>query len=197
MGQVNTTTGADKLTNLYFVRHAHSIYTPNELNRPLSERGFDGATIVTKLLKTEEIGIVVSSPYKRAVQTVKGIAEYINTEVEILDGFKERTLTTVPANDFNLAITKVWEDYSFSWEGGESNIVAQKRGVETTLNILEKYKGENVVIGTHGNIMVLIMNFFDSQYDFSFWQNLDMPDIYKLTFNGKVLRNVEKIWERI
>lgn len=185
------------MTNLYFVRHAHSIYTPDELNRPLSERGFSDAKIVTKLLKTEEIDIVVSSPYKRAVQTVKGIAEYINTEVEIIEGFKERTLTTGLANDFTLAITKVWEDYNFSWEGGESNTVAQKRGIETTLNILEKYKGENVVIGTHGNIMVLIMNFFDSQYDFSFWQNLEMPDIYKLTFKGKVLTNVEKIWGRI
>ena len=189
--------GADKLTNLYFVRHAHSIYTPDELNRPLSERGFFDVKIVTKLLQTEEIGIVVSSPFKRAVQTVEGIAEYINKEVEIIDGFKERTLTTVPADNFNLAITKVWEDYNFSWEGGESNIVAQKRGVENTLNILEKYKGENVVVGTHGNIMVLIMNYFDSQYDFSFWQNLDMPDIYKLIFHGKVLRNVEKVWERI
>lgn len=185
------------MTNLYFVRHAHSIYTPDELNRPLSERGFVDATIVTKLLKAKEIGIVISSPYKRAVQTVEGIAKYINKEVEIIDGFKERTLTTVPADNFNLAITKVWEDYNFSWEGGESNIVAQKRGVENTLNILEKYKGENVVVGTHGNIMVLIMNYFDSQYDFSFWQNLDMPDIYKLIFHGKVLRNVEKVWERI
>ncbi len=185
------------MTNLYFVRHAHSIYTPDELNRPLSERGFSDVKIVTKLLEMEGIDIVVSSPYKRAVQTVKGIAEYINTEVEIIDGFKERTLTTIPANDFTLAIAKVWEDYNFSWEGGESNIVAQKRGVESTLNILEKYKGENVVIGTHGNIMVLIMNFFDSQFDFPFWKNLDMPEIYKLTFNGKVLTNVEKVWKRI
>jgi len=189
--------GAGKLTNLYFVRHAHSTYTPDELNRPLSERGFTDATMITKILKTEEIDIVVSSPYKRAVQTVKGIAEYINTEVEIIDGFKERTLTTVSANDFAAAITKVWEDYNFSWEGGESNFVAQKRGVETTFNILERYKGENVVIGTHGNIMVLIMNFFDRQYDFSFWQNLDMPDIYKLTFDGKVLKNAERLWRRI
>jgi 2,3-bisphosphoglycerate-dependent phosphoglycerate mutase len=185
------------LTNLYFVRHAHSTYTPDELGRPLSERGFTDATKVTELLKTEEIDIVVSSPYKRAVQTVKGIAEYINIEVEIVDGFKERTLTTVPAKNFNVAITKVWEDYNFSWEGGESNIDAQKRGVETTYSILEKYKDKNVVIGTHGNIMVLIMNFFDKQYDFSFWGNLDMPDIYKLTFEGKELRNVKRLWERL
>lgn len=26
-------------TNLYLVRHAHSVYTPDERNRPLSERG--------------------------------------------------------------------------------------------------------------------------------------------------------------
>ena len=107
------------MTNLYFVRHAHSIYTPDELNRPLSERGFFDVKIVTKLLQTEEIGIVVSSPFKRAVQTVEGIAEYINKEVEIIDGFKERTLTTVPADNFNLAITKVWEDYNFSWESAK------------------------------------------------------------------------------
>lgn len=185
------------MTNFYFVRHAHSTYTPDELNRPLSEKGYIDATRVTKLLKTEEIDIVVSSPYKRAVQTVGGIAEYINIDVEIIDGFKERTLTTVPAKDFTLAITKVWEDYNFSWEGGESNFMAQKRGVETTYNLLEKHKDKNVVIGTHGNIMVLIMNYFDKQYDFSFWQNLDMPDIYKLTFDGKVLRNVNRLRERL
>ncbi|KAB8138103.1 histidine phosphatase family protein [Gracilibacillus oryzae] len=184
------------MTNLYFVRHAHSIYTPDELNRPLSERGFIDAAQVTNLLEKEEINMVVSSPYKRAVQTVEGIAKYINRNIEIIDGLKERTLTKDPAADFTFAITKVWEDFSFSWKGGESNLVAQKRGVDATYDILERYKDENVVIGTHGNLMVLIMNFFDNQYDFSFWKNLDMPDIYKLTFDGKALINVERLWER-
>ena len=31
------------VTNVYFVRHAHSIYTPEELERPLSKRGFEDA----------------------------------------------------------------------------------------------------------------------------------------------------------
>ncbi|MDN4608240.1 histidine phosphatase family protein [Sporosarcina highlanderae] len=185
------------MTILYFVRHAHSTYTPDELNRPLSERGFSDATTVTNLLKTEKVDSVVSSPYKRAVQTVEGIAQQIKSEVEIIDGFKERTLSSVPAEDFNHAITKVWEDFNFSWEGGESNSVAQVRGVEATYNLLEKYKGKNVVIGTHGNIMVLIMNYFDKKYDFSFWQNLAMPDIYKLTFEGKELKSVERLWRKI
>lgn len=184
------------LTNLYFVRHAHSIYTPDELGRPLSETGLNDVKKVTKLLKKEKIDLVVSSPYKRAVQTVEGIAKYIDKKTGIVDGLKERTLTTVPVEDFTYAITKVWEDYTFSWEGGESNLVAQKRGVKAIYRLLEAYKGKNVVIGTHGNIMVLIMNFFDQQYDFTFWKNLDMPDIYKLTFHEKMLSKVERMWER-
>lgn len=181
------------LTNLYFVRHAHSTYSPDELNRPLSEKGITDAITVTNLLKKEGIDIVVSSPYKRAIQTVEGVARYIDKEVEIINGFKERTLTTAPAEDFTLAIRRVWEDYHFAWEGGESNTIAQKRGVDTTYSLLDKYKGKNIVIGTYGNIMVLIMNFFDKQYDFSFWQTLAMPDIYKLTFEGEILTNVERI----
>jgi 2,3-bisphosphoglycerate-dependent phosphoglycerate mutase len=59
---------------------------------------------------------------------------------------------------------------------------------------LEKYEGKNIVIGTHGNIMVLIMNHFDHQYDFYFWKKLDMPDIYKLTFEQKKLIDVQRIW---
>ncbi|MCC2441947.1 histidine phosphatase family protein, partial [Bacillus paranthracis] len=31
------------LTNLYLVRHAHSTYTPEELKRPLSEKGLKDA----------------------------------------------------------------------------------------------------------------------------------------------------------
>lgn len=183
------------MTNLYFVRHAHSTYTPEELKRPLSEQGFKDAQIVTKGLIPEEIDIVVSSPYLRAIQTVEGIAKYINKEIDVIDGFKERKLAESSVKDFSEAITKVWEDENFSWEGGESNIVAQKRGVEATFHVLEKYKGQHIAIGTHGNIMTLIMNYFDKQYDFNFWNNLTMPDIYRLNFEGKELKSVSRLYK--
>ncbi|MEC5426087.1 histidine phosphatase family protein, partial [Virgibacillus sp. C22-A2] len=125
-------------TNLYFVRHAHSTYTPDELGRPLSERGFTDANTVTDLLKKEAIDYVYSSPYKRAIQTVEGVAKYIDKEIELVEGFKERILAEKPVEDFTVAITKVWEDYDFSWNGGESNRIAQKRGVTATLQNLKR-----------------------------------------------------------
>ncbi|MGD6876437.1 histidine phosphatase family protein [Bacillus infantis] len=184
------------LTNLYFVRHAHSPYTPDELARPLSSRGFADAERITGVLEKENIDIVISSPYRRAVQTVEGVANVIGKEVIIEDGFKERYLSAKPVEDFTLAITKVWKEPYFSWEGGESNIDAQKRGVKATLKVLEKFEGKNIAAGTHGNIMVLIMNYFDKKYGFSFWKNLNMPVVYKLTFDKRDLKEVNRIWNR-
>ena len=139
---------------------------------------------------------MISSPYKRAIQTVQGIAESRDKNIQIVDGFKERKLSTEPIDDFHLAIHKVWEDEQFAWEGGESNLVAQQRGLEAMYHVLETYHNQNIVIGTHGNIMVLIMNYFDQQYDFSFWSSLDMPDIYCLRFDGRELKEVKRVWNK-
>ena len=181
------------LTNLYFVRHAHSVFTPDELERPLSGEGANAAKKVTELLKNENIDQVISSPYKRAIQTVKGIADLIGQEVVIENDFRERKLSGKTEQDFQSAINKVWEDESFAFGGGESNNVARERGVKATIQVLESYEGKNIVIGTHGNIMVLIMSFFDDKLGFSFWSELDMPDIYKLSFEGKNVTIYEKI----
>lgn len=183
-------------TNIYFVRHAHSVYTSDELGRPLSERGFHDADKVTNILKNESIQIVVSSPYKRAFQTVEGTAKFINVPINVVEDFKERELSLKPVDNFERAVTKVWEDFTFAWEGGESNIQAQKRGVDALYQVLKLYSGKNVAIGTHGNLMVLIMNHFDAAFDFEFWRQLDMPDIYKLCFNGINLKQVIRVWKR-
>src|SRR5699024_1179275 len=151
---------------------------------------------VTELLENEDIDLIYSSPYKRAVQTVEGIARCIDKEIVLVDDFRERLLAGEPVDNFTEAISKVWENDNFSWSGGESNKAAQKRGVHATLSILENNAHKNVVVGTHGNIMVLIMNYFDKQYGYEFWKGLEMPDIYKLSFNGRNLVIVRQVWNQ-
>ncbi|HDR7947797.1 TPA: histidine phosphatase family protein [Bacillus toyonensis] len=183
------------MTTIYFVRHAHSTYTKEERERPLSEKGHCDAENVTRLLKDGHIDVVISSPYKRAIQTVQGIANTYNVSIQIEEDLRERLLSSEPVEDFNDAIENVWEDWTFAYEGGESNDVAQKRAILCMQNILEKYKGKNIVIGTHGNIMVLLMNYFDSKYDFQFWKIIQMPDVYKLTFDNNRFISAERIEE--
>ncbi|MEC2919184.1 histidine phosphatase family protein [Bacillus tropicus] len=181
------------MTTIYFVRHAHSTYTKEERERPLSEKGHLDAENVTRLLKDKHIDVVISSPYKRAIQTVQGIANTYHVSIEIEEDLRERLLSSEPVADFNDAIENVWEDWSFANEGGESNDVAQRRAVICLQNILKKYEDKNIVIGTHGNIMVLLMNYFDSKYDFQFWKTIRMPDIFKLNFHNEDLVSAERI----
>ena len=169
-------------TTIYFVRHAHSAYSQDEAGRPLSEKGIKDAERITHLLKHAAIDKVISSPYKRAVQTVEGIAAHFQLEIEIMDDLKERKLSEYPVPEFFEAMNRVWSNPYLALEGGESNKSAQNRGIKAIKYILEKYSGQNIVIGTHGNIMVLIMNYFDPCYNYDFWSALSMPDIYQLTF---------------
>ncbi|MFB5250459.1 histidine phosphatase family protein [Bacillus mycoides] len=181
------------MTTIYFVRHAHSTYTKEERERPLSEKGWLDAQNITSLLKDEKVDVVISSPYERAMQTVEGIANANKLSIQLEEDLRERLLSKEPVEDFYDAIQKVWEDWTFAYEGGESSDVAQRRAVLCMQNIMGKYKGKNIVIGTHGNIMVLIMNYFDSKYDFQFWKTLHMPDVYKLTFDNNRFISAERI----
>ncbi|HHT7190730.1 TPA: histidine phosphatase family protein [Bacillus cereus] len=181
------------MTTIYFVRHAHSTYTKEERERPLSEKGLLDTQNVTHLFKDKYIDVVISSPYKRAIQTVQGIANTYNVSIQIEEDLRERLLSKEPVQNFDDAIQKVWGDWTFAYEGGESNEVAQSRAAICMQTILKKYKGKNIVIGTHGNIMVLLMNYFDSKYDFQFWKFLHMPDVYKLTFDNDRFISAERM----
>lgn len=181
------------VTSVYFVRHAHSTYTSDELNRPLSQQGIEGADKVTKLLSKENITDVISSPYKRAVQTVEGIAKLCGLEVITEEAFKERKLADKSVDNFEEAVVKAWEDLNFALPGGETGYYAQERGVQALERLLKEYRGRNIVIGTHGNIMVLIMNYYDSKFNYEFWCDLNMPDIYKLSFEDGNLIEVQRL----
>ncbi|MEF2247216.1 histidine phosphatase family protein [Paenibacillus sp. IITD108] len=71
---------------------------------------------------------------------------------------------------------------------------AQKRAVNVITSIIESNKGRKIVIGTHGDIMTLMLNHFDNRYGYSFWESTSMPDIYKLTLDANKLIAVERMW---
>ncbi len=171
------------MTTIYFGSPCPFYIYKRRTERPLSEKGHCDAENVTHLLKDKHIDVVISSPYKRAIQTVQGIANTYKLSTQTEEDLRERLLSTEPVSNFNDAMQNVWEDWSFAYEGGESNDIAQRRAVICIQNILKKYEGKNIVIGTHGNIMVLLMNYFNSKYDLEFWKTLHMPDVYKLNFD--------------
>ncbi|WP_409303980.1 histidine phosphatase family protein [Peribacillus sp. SCS-155] len=57
-------------TEVYFVRHAHSLFSlEHEETRELSEQGWKDAKRITEILIKENIEHIISSSYVRARQT--------------------------------------------------------------------------------------------------------------------------------
>ncbi len=184
------------ITEIYLVRHAHSDYSPDELGRGLSECGKEAACHGAALLQREQIEVFISSPYRRAVETIEGGAKALGLPIIPEEAFKERVLASGPVDHFAETVEALWKSPDLALPGGESNLQAQQRGTAAVVQVLQDYKGKRVAVGTHGNIMALIMNCFDDTYDYEFWKKLSMPDIYKLTFEGKELKDVQRIWKR-
>lgn len=188
----------DLISEIYLVRHAHSEHSSpeNEKTRGLSERGRNDALLVTKLLSQEAIQVVCSSPYARAIQTVEGIANVLGVSIDLDERFRERDFSELGyvVEDRLKAMERGFREPDFAFPGGESNRQVQLRGICAMSQVLEKYRGKKVAIGTHGGIMTLIMRHYDPRYDANFLRQLPKPDIYKLTFEHDKFIGVQKIW---
>lgn len=185
-------------THVYMVRHTESPFTLNEEEtRELSEKGWSDAKRIATLLQAEQIDAFVSSSYRRAIQTIEIAARQLEKDIAIDPRFRERDLASHDHSfeNFEQAVEKAFADPTFSYPGGESNKVACDRGIAGLMDVLDTYPGKRVAIGTHGNIMSIIMNHFDDRFDFEFWKKTTKPDLYKLTFEEDSLLEVKRLWE--
>ncbi|MFJ7666805.1 histidine phosphatase family protein [Lysinibacillus sp. NPDC097195] len=185
-------------TTMIMIRHAESPFIiGEERTRPLSLKGERDVHSVTALIG-QTINVIASSPYKRAIQTVEGIAKKNNLEVQLIENLKERTLKgeyRLSEEEIDNAIKKSFEDADFSLQEGESIIDVQNRAIPAIKNLLKQYEGKTIIIGTHGNIMTIIMNYFNEKYGYDFWKSTTKPDIYKLIFSQTKLVDVQRIWQ--
>ena len=187
-------------TYLYFVRHAASPFSlDNELQRGLSEQGQADSHVVAEILKNEEIDLIVSSTYRRAIDTVRPLAERMNQQIILYDGLAERAIASlkseIPEVELLKAIEESFKDINYCLPEGETTKQARVRSLPIIEKLLSDNKGKKIAIGTHGNIMTIILNFFDPSYGYEFWLHTSKPDIYRLEFEGLSLNNVERLWE--
>lgn len=180
-------------TNIYLVRHAQVDYIPDEYSRPLSEKGHMDALKLTEMFQSYEISRVISSPYIRAINTVEGIAKDGGISIEIIDDFRERKVCNGHIEDFNSFTKQQWDDFDFNLEGGESLSEVQARGIKELNNVIERYNGENIVIGTHGTILAAILNYYNKEYNYDFWKSMKMPDVFRITFEDMRIKSIINI----
>ncbi|OPA78615.1 histidine phosphatase family protein [Paenibacillus selenitireducens] len=187
-------------TTVYMVRHAESPFVHGEeQTRGLSEEGFVEARKVADLLEGVALDGIVSSTYTRAIQTVQELADRKGLPILQFEELRERAIKGLddkaPWEELVKAIEKSFVDLDYALEGGESSRQAQQRAIPIFEQLLQEYRGKQIAVGTHGNIMTILMQYYDHTLGFEFWSSTSMPDIYKMTFYNNQLESIERIWD--
>ncbi|WP_130805586.1 histidine phosphatase family protein [Senegalia massiliensis] len=173
-------------TKLIMVRHAKVIYTEDDKSRELSEEGKMQRKDVLEALKRENVDIIYSSPYKRAIDTIKLYADFRNMAINIVDNLRERKVSDVFIDDFVPFSINQWKDFNYKLNGGESLNEVKDRGIKAIENILNKHRGKGIVVGTHGTFLGVLLNHYDSKFNYEDWKALKMPAIFIITFDDNL-----------
>lgn len=178
-------------TIVYFVRHAEPNYhNHNDKTRELSAKGMQDRSLVTSFLEDKNVDIVLSSPYKRAIDTVSEFAKKHEIYIELIEDFRERKVEDIWIDDFNEFCRSQWADFEYKLANGESLGEVQTRNIKALQKVLKQFAGKTVVIGSHGTAMSTIINYYDNKFgykDFEKIRNL-MPWVVKYVFeDGKCI----------
>lgn len=185
----------NNITGVYFVRHAAPNYNNHDdMTRELTAQGLRDRKLVTDFLLDKNIDVALSSPYKRAVDTIKEFADVKKLQIEFVDDFRERKVGNEWIENFNDFCKKQWDDFDFKLSDGESLKEVQRRNIRALNNALEIHRGKNIVIGSHGTALSTVINYFDNSFgygDFNEIKNL-MPWIVQFTFEDCQLSEIKQ-----
>ena len=185
------------LEMILLVRHCSALGQSPEAE--LSESG----KIQTEKLSNElatffNITRIISSPFKRAIETVKPLANKFNLEIECDELLMERILFEEENCDgWEDKLKHSFVDFNFkASKGGESNSECQSRA-RKFLQKLEKSSGVTVVV-SHGNLIATLLSLNGEAQAFGYEEmcSLSRPDVFILNFNfeSKQLLSFDRIW---
>ncbi len=181
------------MTHVYFVRHAEPNYdNHDDALRELSPKGLADRALVTEVLRDKGIAAVLSSPYRRAVDTVTPLADALGLPVELVDGFRERRIDSW-IEDFEAYSRRQWADFEYKRADGESLGEVERRNIAALEGVLARFSGKAVAAGAHGTALSTILHHFRPGFGYNDFQRIRplMPWIVRLDFEGAECVGIE------
>ncbi|MFD2630408.1 histidine phosphatase family protein [Oceanobacillus kapialis] len=176
---------------IYIIRHCKAEGQAPEA--PLTQEGFLQANELAEYFSDVKVDRIISSPFLRAIQTIKPFADNRDIEVELEPRLAERVLSSAKLPDWVEKLEATFYDMDLKYEGGESSDEARKRIVEVVEEIIAEDFGTAIIVA-HGGIISLLLNYYDESFGFDQWKALSNPDIYQLTFSDDAV-HINRTWK--
>lgn len=163
---------------IYLIRHCKA--TGQEPLAGLTNEGKENALELVPILEKFRIDHIISSPYKRALQTIKPFSESKRIPIIIDENLQERVLSSDPMEDWLEQLERTFIERDLIFLGGESSNHALTRIRKVLDEVFENEQMEHVAIVSHGNILSLLINHYNPTFGFAQWQQMKNPDIFTL-----------------
>lgn len=182
---------SDFMKKIYLIRHCDA--EGQAFEAKLTVKGIKQASELETFFVDKRVERIISSPYKRALQSIQPLSDRLNLEIELDNRLTERVLSSENLPDWYEKLQETFEDLDLKFEGGESSQEAMNRIVEVIEEVIQS-TADNVVIVTHGNLMSLLLKHFHQEFGFNDWKKLSNPDIYLLKYQNNQI-TFERMWK--
>lgn len=158
---------------IYLVRHCQASGQAPEAE--LTQEGELQAEELADFFEEKGIVHIVSSPYRRALQSINPTSKRLGIIVESDACLVERVLSIEDLPDWMEHLERSFNDSDLKLAGGESGREAAERGME----VLRGAQSRSVLV-THGNLMALMLRHLNPDFGFREWKALGNPDVYEI-----------------
>lgn len=202
-------------TIIYLIRHSQpmknniqlknndSLQIINEKN-PLSVVGEDKAKMMAEINELDNIDIVISSNYVRAMSTAKYVADKNKKDLNIIEGFGERKFGITDWSQKPEGFEKrQLVDLDYKIDDGESHNEVADRMYNSLMLVLKENLGKRIVVVSHATAITFLFMKFGTYYDgilyfkdkviFDKDFEWNAPELFKLTFEQEELVDIENI----
>ncbi len=207
------------MTTIYLIRHSTRMKKEYIENYKTSQddiiknekiildvEGEKRAEILSKEQELQNIDVVYASNCVRTLQTAKYLLESQNLKVTIDERLNEKRTGKPNEDKHPNWFNEQYIDENYKTEGGESQKEVRKRLDEVIQEILKKYQDKRIAVYSHGHaILFYILKYsklvtindkklcieFNNKIIFN--KRINAPEVFKLTFDDKNLKNIELI----
>ncbi|MGG5739652.1 MULTISPECIES: histidine phosphatase family protein [Bacillus cereus group] len=180
------------MKKIIIIRHCSA--TGQERNAELTNVGRDQANnLATFLIENNlQIGHIISSPFVRAIDSIRPYARQANLPIQEDERLAERILSNVPMDDWMQKLESTFTNIDIAFSGGESTKQATDRAISLIQEVL-KLEHDTTLLVTHGNLLTLILKHFDHTIGFDEWKTLTNPDIYEIKLDEQSI--IKRLWK--
>jgi 2,3-bisphosphoglycerate-dependent phosphoglycerate mutase len=179
------------MSRLLLVRHCES--SGPQPDAPLTERGLDQAVHLATFLAAYRIDALVTSPFRRARDTIAPFARASGLAVAVDARLAERRMSARPDHGWRDTLRRSFDDPDYRVPGAESARETVVRGRAAIDDLLASEHRMPAAV-SHGQLMSLVLHALDGRFGFTGWEALSTPDAYLLESDGGGRIRFERVW---